>query len=117
MVKQYNRNAILLAGLSIHEGSPVHVNRLGNRISISIRHRYISCHLSWFRQTHRMLRAIGGAQFIQNMFPPCLSSPACRVLWMMNETERSHINWEIFVGNNFVFWHVSWDRSVSSNLE
>jgi len=35
MVKQYDRNAILLAGLSIREGSPVHVNRFGKRISIS----------------------------------------------------------------------------------
>ena len=33
----FDRNAILFARLSIHEGSPVHVNRLGTRINISER--------------------------------------------------------------------------------
>jgi hypothetical protein len=51
---EVDRNAILLAGLSIHEGGPVHVNSLGNRINISISHRSISCHLGRFRQTHRI---------------------------------------------------------------
>src|SRR5260370_34175421 len=47
MVKQDDRNAILFACLSIHEGSPVHVNPLGNHINISIGHHSISRHLDW----------------------------------------------------------------------
>src|SRR5260370_42467958 len=53
MVKQDDRKATLFACLSIHEGSSVHVNPLGNHINISISHRFISSHLVWFRQTHR----------------------------------------------------------------
>src|ERR1700751_2168560 len=61
MVKQDDWNAILFACLSIHEGIPVHVNPLGNRINITISHRSIPCHLSWFRQTYSK-RPFGGAE-------------------------------------------------------
>src|ERR1700730_4992176 len=65
MVKQDDRNAILFACLSIHEGSPVHVNPLGNPINISISHRSVSRHLVWFRQTHRIAcRSVGRVEVL-----------------------------------------------------
>src|SRR5579864_3720694 len=93
MVKQDYRNAILFACLSIHEGSPVHVDRFGNRISKTSSHRFYLPSFNLVRQTHRIgCRPSAVLSSPEKMpLPSCFSSPACSNALITNETARSHI--------------------------
>src|SRR5579864_5897147 len=93
MVKQDYRNAILFASLSIHEGSPVHVDRLGNRISKTSSHRFYLPSFNLVRQTHRIgCRSLAVLSSSREdaatilLFESCLSNALIN-----NETDRSHI--------------------------